>query len=90
MFHSDQGWRYRTRASQNILAKKDMEQSISKNGNCLDNAVAENFFGILKTEMYPRHKFQNADELITKIKEYIHYYNQKRIKLKLKGLSPVE
>lgn len=40
--------------------------------------------------MYPRHKFQNADELITKIKEYIHYYNQKRIKLKLKGLSPVE
>ena len=90
MLHSDQGWQYRTRALQNILAKNGMEQSMSRKGNCLDNAVAENFFGILKTEMYHHHEFQDADELIMRIKEYIHYYNHKRIKLKLKGLSPVE
>jgi len=67
-----------------------MEQSMSRKGNCLDNAVAENFFGILKTEMYHHHEFQDVDELIMRIKEYIHYCNHKRIKLKLKGLSPVD
>lgn len=65
---------------------------MSNKGNCLDNAVAENFFGLLKSEMYHGHHFQNADELIDKIDEYIEYYNSKRIKvkLKLKGLTPVE
>ncbi|WP_156486236.1 IS3 family transposase, partial [Marinomonas sp. TW1] len=51
--------------------------------------VAENFFGILKTEMYHNKKFNNADELIEAIKEYIEYYNNDRIKQKLKGLSPI-
>jgi putative transposase len=90
MLHSDQGWQYRTRALQNILAKNGMEQSMSRNGNCLYNAVAENFFGILKAEMYHHHEFQDADKLIMKIKEYIYYNNHKRIKLELKGLSPIE
>ncbi len=52
--------------------------------------MAENFFGLLKTEMYHNEVFKNADELIETIKEYIDYYNHKRIKLKLKGLSPIE
>lgn len=63
---------------------------MSRKGNCLDNAMAENFFGLLKTEMYHNEVFKNADELIETIKEYIDYYNHKRIKLKLKGLSPIE
>ena len=63
---------------------------MSRKGNCLDNAVAENFFGLLKTEMYHGEKFTDTDELIESINEYINYYNHKRIKLKLKGLSPIE
>ncbi|QUX96314.1 hypothetical protein C0J08_13320 [Marinomonas sp. CT5] len=63
---------------------------MSRKGNCLDNAVAENFFGILKTEMFHNEVFKNADDLIEQIKEYIDYYNNERIKQKLKGLSPIE
>lgn len=88
--HSDQGWQYQNKLYQNHLKDKGLPQSMSRKGNCLDNAMAENFFGILKTEMYHNEVFKSADELIENIKEYIHYYNTKRIKLKLKGLSPVE
>ena len=63
---------------------------MSRKGNCLDNSVMENFFGLLKSEMYYRHKFDSADDLIVAINEYIDYYNNKRIKEKLKGLSPVQ
>lgn len=63
---------------------------MSRKGNCLDNAVAENFCGLLKSEMYHGHHFQDADELIEKIDEYIEYYNTRRIKVKLKGLTPVQ
>lgn len=90
IIHSDQGWQYRMKTTQNIMKKGGLKQSMSRKGNCLDNAVAENFFGILKTEMYHREEFKDADELIECIKEYIYYYNNKRIKLKLKGLSPIE
>lgn len=90
IIHSDQGWQYRMKMTQNIMKSGRLKQSMSRKGNCLDNAVAENFFGILKTEMYHREEFKDADELIERIKEYIHYYNNKRIKLKLKGLSPIE
>lgn len=88
--HSDQGWHYQNKQYQNFLQKRGLRQSMSRKGNCLDNAVAENFFGILKTEMYHNEVFKSADELIENIKEYIHYYNTKRIKLKLKGLSPID
>ncbi len=63
---------------------------MSKKGNCLDNSVMENFFGILKKEMYYNKKFKTTEELIIEIEEYIDYYNNKRIKSKLKGLSPVQ
>ncbi|MFV0449496.1 MAG: IS3 family transposase, partial [Vibrio sp.] len=61
-----------------------------RKGNCLDNAVAENFFALLKTEMYHGQSFTDADELIANIEEYIEYYNTKRIKVKFKGLTPIE
>lgn len=88
--HSDQGWQYQNRCYQQQLKDKGLTQSMSRKGNCLDNAIAENFFGILKTEMYHNEVFKSADDLIEKIKEYIDYYNHVRIKLKLKGLSPIE
>jgi putative transposase len=90
VFHSDQGWQYRTRSLQNILKKAGLTQSMSRKGNCLDNAVAEHLFAILKTEMNHGHDFKNVDELIKEIHGFIYYYNHKRIKLKLKGLSPVD
>jgi len=88
--HSDQGWQYRHKDYQKQLATHGLIQSMSRKGNCLDNAVAENFFGLLKTEMYHRQQFTDADELIEKLEEYIEYYNTKRIKVKLKGLTPIE
>ena len=63
---------------------------MSRKGNCLDNSVMENFFGLLKTEMFYGHKFADADELICEIESYIDYYNNDRIKIKLNGLSPVK
>ncbi|EJB8480770.1 transposase, partial [Acinetobacter baumannii] len=65
-------------------------QSMSRKGNCLDNAVIESFFGILKSECFHGEKFQSIDELEKTIREYIHYYNHERIKVKLQGLSPVQ
>lgn len=90
MLHSDQGWQYRMPAYQRILKQKGMEQSMSRRGNCLDNAAMESFFAVLKSEFFYLNKFQSVDELQTGIKNYIHYYNHDRIKLKLKGLSPVQ
>lgn len=62
---------------------------MSRKGNCLDNAMIENFFGHLKSEYYYRYHFNTMDELIKGIHEYIDFYNNIRIKTKLKGLSPV-
>ena len=90
IIHSDQGWQYRHKSYRRQLSDQGLTQSMSRKGNCLDNAVAENFFGLLKTEMYHGYSFKNADELITKIEEYIEYYNTERIKVKLKGLTPIE
>jgi len=90
IFHSDQGWQYQHGTVQTLLKKHGLTQSMSRKGNCLDNAVAENFFGILKTEMYHRKKFDSAEHLMEEIKDYIEYYNTKRIKVKLKGLTPIE
>ena len=72
------------------LKEKGIIQSMSRKGNCLDNSVMENFFGLLKTEMYYKHKFTSAEHLMREIEEYIDYYNNRRIKCKLKGLSPVQ
>lgn len=90
VLHSDQGWQYQSRQYQKQLTDRGIRQSMSRRGNCLDNAVAENFFGLLKSEMYHGYYFKDANELIEKIDEYIEYYNTKRIKAKLKGLTPIQ
>lgn len=89
ILHSDQGWQYRMKHYQHRLKEKGIIQSMSRKGNCLDNSVMENFFGLLKTEMFYGHRFKDANHLIAEIENYIEYYNNKRIKLKLNGLSPV-
>ena len=90
ILHSDQGWQYRLTRIKKMLKRAGLKQSMSRKGNCLDNAAAESFFAVLKTEMFHNHDFESADDLIMKIDEYIEYYNMVRIKVKLKGLTPIE
>jgi putative transposase len=90
MLHSDQGWHYRMPAFQSQLKERQLVQSMSRKGNCLDNAAMESFFAVLKFEFFYLNKFQNVDELREGLTDYIHYYNHDRIKLKRKGLSPVQ
>lgn len=90
ILHSDQGWQYQTRSYQHRLKQIGIDQSMSRKGNCLDNAVIENFFGLLKSELFYLQRFDNIEQLKCSIDEYIHYYNNERIKMKLGGLSPVE
>ena len=91
ILHSDQGWQYQHQSYQQRLKNKGIKQSMSRKGNSMDNGMMENFFGILKTEMFydQEDKYKNIDELILAIDDYINYYNYDRIKVKLKGLSPV-
>lgn len=89
ILHSDQGWQYQMKRYQARLKEKGIVQSMSRKGNCLDNSVMENFFGLLKTEMFYKHEFKSAEHLIAEIEAYIDYYNNRRIKCKLKGLSPI-
>ncbi|MBS9296542.1 IS3 family transposase, partial [Escherichia coli] len=86
LLHSDQGWHYRIKSYQSALADKGLVQSMSRKGNCLDNAVMENFFGHLKEEIYYRRDYRSVEELENAVNEYITYWNQKRIKLSLGGL----
>jgi putative transposase len=66
-------------------------ESMSRKGNCYDNAVIENFFGILKSEFLYTQEFENIEQFkVVELEEYIKYYNHKRIKAKLKGMSPVQ
>jgi putative transposase len=90
ILHSDQGWQYRMPVYQAMLKDKDVEQSMSRKGNCLDNAAMESFFAVLKTEYFYLNKFTSVEQLRQGLAEYIHYYNHDRIKMKLKGLSPVQ
>lgn len=90
ILHSDQGWQYQMRAWQQLLKSRKIKQSMSRKGNCLDNAVMENFFSILKSELFYLQKFKSTDTLRKEIIDYIDYYNNHRIKLKLNGLSPVK
>ncbi|MBA6135414.1 IS3 family transposase [Pseudomonas juntendi] len=89
MLHSDQGWQYQYYRYRNRLEEMGLEQSMSRKGNCLDNARMESFFGTLKTEMYHGQRFARIEDLSAAIDEYIDYYNHDRIKMGLAGLSPV-
>lgn len=89
VLHSDQGWQYRMRSWRIMLESNGMRQSMSRRGNCLDNAAMESFFAVLKTEMYYGRRYESAAELEAAITAYIRYYNHERIKTGLGGLSPV-
>lgn len=90
VIHSDQGWQYQHYGYRQRLAKHKVIQSMSRKGNCLDNAMAENFFGIMKSELLYAEKSESADTFIMALEEYIDYYNNIRIKSRLKGKSPVQ
>jgi len=89
ILHSDQGWQYQMKPYQRILADRGIRQSMSRKGNCLDNAVMENFFGHLKSELLYIGEFSSMEHFTTELVDYLDYYNNRRIKAKLKGLSPV-
>ena len=88
ILHSDQGWQYQHKAYQRMLRKKGIRQSMSRKGNCLDNAVMENFFGLLKSELLYLQKFESMEHFKQELIAYLDYYNNRRIKAKLKGLPP--
>lgn len=88
ILHSDQGWQYQNKQYQRMLKNKGIQQSMSCKGNCLDNAVMENFFGLLKSEMLYLQKFRSIEHFIQELIDYLDYYNNCRIKAKLKGLLP--
>ena len=90
ILHSDQGWQYQMKTYQRMLKAKGITQRMSRKATCLDNAVVENFFGLLKTELFYLEEFDSVDQLEKATVEYIDYYNNRRIKLKLNGLSPVQ
>lgn len=90
MVHTDQGFHYQHQSWRERLESHQIEQSMSRKGNCLDNSPMENFFGILKQEMFNGERFESIAELTKSIHQYINWYNQARIKLKLNGLSPVQ
>ena len=88
ILHSDQGWQYQHKQYQKMLKSKGIRQSMSRKGNCLDNAVIENFFGLLKSELLYLQEFQSMEHFKQELIEYLDYYNYRRIKTKLKGLPP--
>lgn len=89
-FHSDQGWAYQMKSYTNKLKEEGIFQSMSRKGNCHDNSVMENFFGLLKQEIYYGKTYYSYGELKQAIEDYIKYYNEKRIKERLGWLSPVQ
>ena len=92
ILHSDQGWQYQHQSYHDFLESKGILPSMSRKGNSPDNGMMESFFGILKSEMFYglEISYQSLDELEEAIADYIFYYNNKRIKAKLKGLGPVQ
>ena len=89
IMHSDQGWHYQHTRYQYLLREHGIIQSMSRKGNCLDNAMMENFFGLMKNELLYPNRWENIEDFKIALKQYIRYYNNERIKLKLK-MSPVQ
>jgi putative transposase len=89
LVHSDQGIHYQHRSWRKILAHAGATQSMSRKGNCHDNAVIENFFGHLKTELFHPNRYSTVTDLDTAIRDYITWWNTERIQERLEGMSPV-
>ena len=90
LMHSDQGWHYQMKQYRQALKERGITQSMSRKGNCYDNAVIENFFGMMKSEFLYFKEFESIDHFKLELAKYIKYYNNKRMKVKLKGMSPIQ
>lgn len=92
IMHTDQGWQYQHASYVNALEQHGIIQSMSRKGNSMDNGLMENFFGLLKTEMFydQESEYATLEDLEIAIEEYIDYYNNERIKDRLKGMTPIE
>ncbi len=90
IMHSDQGWHYQHLGYQKVLKDRNIVQSMSRKGNCLDNAMMENFFGLMKSELLYLQEWNSVEQFVKELVKYICYYNNDRIKLRLKGKSPVQ
>ena len=90
LLHSDQGWQYQMRQYQYLLKKKGIIQSMSRKVNCLDNAIIENFFGTLKSEMFYTQKFKSIEQLKKDIDHDLIYYNNQRLPSNLNNMSPIK
>jgi len=90
IMHSDQGWHYQHQQYRYLLKEQGIIQSMSRKGNCFDNAKMESFFGVFKSELLYLKHFENIDHLKQEIHAYIRWYNEDRIKLQLNGLSPIK
>ena len=90
ILHSDQGFQYQHHLYHRILKENGIVASMSRKGNCLDNGAVEGFFGQLKSELFYVRKYNDVDTFVTDLKDYIDYYNNKRIRQSLGYLSPVE
>ena len=88
ILHSDQGWQYQHKQYQRMLKEKGIYQSMSRKGNCLDNAVIESFFGLLKSELLYLQTFHSMEQFKKELTDYLDYYNNRRRKAKTKGLPP--
>ena len=88
LLHSDQGWHYQHKQYRRMLEEKGVRQSMSRKGNCYDNSVMENFFGHLKSELLYLQEFDSVEHFKAELIDYIDYYNNRRIKARLKGLPP--
>ena len=89
ILHSDQGWQYQNKVFVQALERLGIKQSMSRKGNCLDNAMMESFFGSMKSELLYLNDYESMEQFETDLKQYIHYYNHDRIKNRLK-MSPVD
>lgn len=89
LMHSDQGWHYQMKQYRHTLESRGIVQSMSRKGNCYDNSVMENFFGIMKSEFLYLKEFESVAQFKIELEKYMNYYNTKRLKAKLK-MSPVQ
>jgi putative transposase len=89
LMHSDQGWHYQMKQYRHTLESRGIVQSMSRKGNCYDNSVMENFFGIMKSEFLYLKEFESVEHFKKELENYINYYNTKRMKAKFK-MSPVQ
>ncbi|CAB0654468.1 IS3 family transposase [Corynebacterium diphtheriae] len=90
LVHTDQGIQYQHSSWRDLITSIDGIQSMSRKGNCYDNAVMENFFGHLKSEMYHGESFDGLEHFRQALDGYIHWYNHERIQKRLKGLAPMQ